>query len=174
MKIKLITLFITALFAFNNQVSAQESTDTLLKNAQEIAKKDGKSVFIKFEASWCGWCHKMTKNMKSEQTKKFFDDNYVIVPVVVKESKGKEHLENPGSTDLLKKYNGEKTGLPYWVILDSDLKVITNSFDDKGQSIGCPGNAKEVKEFIKKIKMSTKKVTAKDVENITNQFVIKK
>ena len=174
MKIKLITLFITALFAFNNQVSAQESTDTLLKNAQEIAKKDGKSVFIKFEASWCGWCHKMTKNMKSEQTKKFFDDNYVIVPVVVKESKGKEHLENPGSTDLLKKYNGEKAGLPFWVILDSDLKVITNSFDDKGQSLGCPGSAEEVKVFVQKLEKTAKKMTKKDIERITNQFIIKK
>lgn len=174
MNIKFITLFITALLAFNNQVSAQESTDILLKNAQEIAKKEGKSVFVKFEASWCGWCHKMSENIKSDQTKKFFDDNYVIVPIVVKESKKNKNLENPGSSLLLKKYNGDKAGLPFWVILDSDLNVITNSFDAKGQSLGCPGTIEEVKEFVKKLQKTAKNITDKDVADITDQFVIKK
>ncbi|SDR97998.1 Thioredoxin-like [Polaribacter sp. KT25b] len=171
MKFKIITLFITTLLAVNFQVSAQETTDTLLKNAQEIAKKEGKSIFIKFEASWCGWCHKMTKDMKSEKTKEFFEDNYIMVPVVVNEAKGKEHLENPGSTALLKQYKGDKAGLPFWVILDSDLKIITDSFDANGQNLGGPASVEEVKEFINKIKKSAKKVTQKDVDNITNQFV---
>jgi len=171
MKFKIVVLFITTFLAVNFQVSAQESTETLLKNAQEIAKKDGKSIFIKFEASWCGWCHKMTKDMKSETTKKFFEDNYIAVPIVVKEAKGKEHLENPGSTELLKQYKGDKAGLPFWVILDSDLKVITNSFDTNGQNLGGPASVEEVKEFINKIKKSAKNVTEKDIENITKQFV---
>ncbi|PQJ72952.1 thioredoxin family protein [Polaribacter butkevichii] len=174
MKIKLITLFITTVFAFSLQTSAQESTDVLLKNAQAIAKKEGKAIFIKFEASWCGWCRKMTKDMKAANTKKFFEDNYVMVPVVVKETKGKEHLENPGSTALLKQYKGDTAGLPFWVILDADLKVITNSYDANGQNLGGPGTPEEVKVFINKIKKSAKKVTANDVENITNQFVMKK
>ncbi|WP_339663622.1 thioredoxin family protein [uncultured Polaribacter sp.] len=171
MKIKIVTLFITAILAVNFQVSAQESTDTLLKNAQEIAKKEGKSIFIKFEASWCGWCHKMTKDMKSEKTKKFFEDNFIIVPIVVKEAKGKEKLENPGSTDLLKNYKGDEAGLPFWVILDSDLKVITNSYNTNGQNLGGPASAEEVKEFIHKLKKTAKKITQKDIEDITNQFV---
>ena len=171
MKIKIVILFITAFLAVNQQVSAQESTDILLQNAQEIAKKEGKSIFVKFEASWCGWCHKMTKDMKSEKTKKFFEDNYITVPIVVKEAKGKENLENPGSTYLLKKYKVDKAGLPFWIILDSDLKVITNSFDTNGQNLGGPASPEEVKEFINKIKKSAKKITEKDIENITNQFV---
>ena len=171
MKFKIVVLFITTFLAVNFQVSAQESTETLLKNAQETAKKEGKSIFIKFEASWCGWCHKMTKDMKAEKTKIFFEDNYITVPIVVNEAKGKENLENPGSADLLKHYKGDQAGLPFWVILDSDLKVITNSFDSNGQNIGGPGSVEEVKEFVKKIKKSAKKVTEKDIENITNQFV---
>ena len=118
--------------------------------------------------------YEATSHMKAEHTKKFFADNYVMVPVVVKESKGKEHLENPGSTNLLKQYSGETAGLPFWVILDADLKVITNSFDSNGQNLGGPGTPEEVTVFINKIKKSAKKVTAKDVANITNQFVMKK
>ncbi|MCL7764612.1 thioredoxin family protein [Polaribacter sp. Z014] len=174
MKTKFLALFITSLFAFNQQVSAQESTKNLLENAQELAKKEGKSIFIKFEASWCSWCHKMTKDMQSKNTKKFFDDNYVIVPIVVKESAKNRNLENPGSLEVLKKYNGDKAGLPFWLILDANLKVITDSNDANNQNLGAPGSAEEVAVFIKKIKKSAKKVTQKDIENITNQFVMKK
>ena len=171
MKIKILVLLITSIFYFTTAVSAQETTASLLEKAQVKAKKEGKSVFIKFEASWCGWCHKMTKDMKAKNIKKFFEDNYVIVPVVVNESKGKEQLENPGSRDLLKKYKGDKAGLPFWLILDSDLKVIADSFDDNGQNLGGPASAEEVNEFINKIKKSAKIVSKIDVKNIKKQFI---
>jgi len=173
MKIKISILFIAHLFLFNLQTSAQESTTTLLENAKVKAKKEGKAVFIKFEASWCGWCHKMTKDMSAPNTKKFFEDNYIMVPIVVLESKGKEHLENPGSTDLLKKYNGEKAGLPFWLILDNNLEVITDSYDSKGQNLGSPASPEELKEFIEKLKKSSSKVTEQEVVDITKQFILK-
>lgn len=171
MKMKISILLITTLFFFITSLSAQEKTSILLEKAQIKAKEEGKAVFIKFEASWCGWCHKMTKDMKAEGTKKFFEENYVIVPIVVNETKENEKLENPGSKNLLKKYEGDKAGLPFWVILDSDLKVITNSFDAKGQNLGGPASNEEVNEFIKKIKKSAKTVSKKDVKNIKKQFI---
>ncbi|TXD48441.1 thioredoxin family protein [Polaribacter sp. IC073] len=171
MKIKILVLLIAGLFSFITAISAQETTTSLLESAQIKAKEEGKAVFIKFEASWCGWCHKMTKDMKAEGTKKFFEENYVIVPIVVNETKENEKLENPGSKNLLKKYEGDKAGLPFWVILDSDLKVITNSFDAKGQNLGGPASNEEVNEFIKKINKSAKTVSKKDVKNIKKQFI---
>ncbi|WP_299665210.1 thioredoxin family protein [uncultured Polaribacter sp.] len=171
MKTKILILFTAALFTINFQIKAQESTSNLLKKATAKAKKEKKAIFIKFEASWCGWCHKMTKDMNAKSTKKFFEDNYVIVPVVVNESKGKENLENPGARDLLKKYKGDKAGLPFWLILDADLHIITDSYDANGQNLGGPASVEEVKEFIKKIKKTAKKITDEDVANITEQFV---
>jgi thioredoxin-related protein len=171
MKIKILVLLVASLLFYSTSVSAQETTTNLLEKAQVKAKKEGKAIFIKFEASWCGWCHKMTKDMKAEGTKKFFEDNYVIVPVVVNESKGKEKLENPGSRDLLKKYNGDKAGLPFWLILDSDLKVITDSFNANGQNLGGPASKEEVNQFINKIKKSAKMVSKNDVKNIKKQFI---
>ena len=82
MKIKTIVFFLTVFLAVNFQAQAQDSTAKLLKKAQIEAKKDGKSIFIKFEASWCGWCHKMTKDMKAESTKKIFDNNFVITDTI--------------------------------------------------------------------------------------------
>ena len=171
MKIKILSLCLITFLAYNTKTTAQESTKVLLENARTKAQKEGKAIFIKFEASWCGWCKKMTKDMKAADTKQFFEDNYVIVPVVVNESKGKENLENAGSRNLLKKYEGDKAGLPFWVILDSNLKVITNSYDSNGQNLGGPASKTEVSEFIKKIKKSAKVVSENDLENIKKQFI---
>lgn len=175
MKIKVLFFFTVALLAVNFQITAQESTTILLKKAQIEAKKERKSIFIKFEASWCGWCRKMTKDMKAVNTKKFFEDNFVTVAVVVKESEKNKNLENPGGDDLIKKYNkgNSRVGLPFWIILDSDLKVITNSFDTNNQNLGGPASPEEVNEFIKKLKMAVPKFSKADAAMITKQFVKK-
>jgi thioredoxin-related protein len=174
MKIKVFLFFVTVLFVVNFQATAQESTTTLLEKAQIIAKKEGKSIFVKFEASWCGWCHVLTKNMKAKRTKKFFEDNFVTVPIVVFESPNKKKLENPGSEALIKKYKGEKAGLPFWVILDSDLKVMTTSFDSRGQNLGGASSKLEVRRFIKKLKKSVTIFTKADAANIKKQFLQKR
>jgi len=173
MKIKITALFTLFVLAFSTNIYAQESTSSLLEKAQTKAKNEEKAIFIKFEASWCGWCKKMTKDMKANGTKDFFEANYVTVPIVVKESKGKEHLENPGSTELLKNYNGDKAGLPFWVILDANLNVITDAYNTDGQNLGGPASKDEVDIFIEKIKLSAKKITAEDVASIKKQFVLK-
>ncbi len=33
----------------------------LLKEAEALAGKTNRNVFIIFHASWCGWCHKMAE-----------------------------------------------------------------------------------------------------------------
>ncbi|QOD61396.1 thioredoxin family protein [Polaribacter haliotis] len=169
-KILLSTIFIA--FITSNSFS-QKSTDEILKEAKIQANNEDKAIFIKFEASWCGWCHKMTKDMKAKETKIFFEDNYVIVPIVVKESAKNKKLENPGSTELLKKYNGDKAGLPFWVILDANMNVITNSYNDKNQNLGGPASPEEVNTFIKKLKKSAKNISENDIENIKKQFTLK-
>ncbi|QTE23094.1 thioredoxin family protein [Polaribacter cellanae] len=174
MVLKKITLN-TLLFAFISlNAFSQKSTDELLNEAKTTAQKEGKAIFIKFEASWCGWCHKMTKDIKAKGTREFFNNNYVIVPIVVKESKKNKHLENPGSTELLKKYGGDKAGLPFWVILDANLNLITDSFNDKNQNLGGPASVEEVASFIKKIKKSAKNISEKDIQNIKDQFTLKR
>src|SRR6266516_3751161 len=94
----------TGLFFLQLQAQEQpKTTDEILKEATMQAAKSNKNVFIIFHASWCGWCHKMDTAMNDNTVKSFFDDNYIIRHLTVYESKGKEHLENPGALDLLKK-----------------------------------------------------------------------
>ena len=117
-----------------------------------------------FHASWCVWCHRMDSSMNDNSCKKFFDENYVTTHLVIMESKGKENLENPGGMDLLAKYNGTNQGIPFWVVLDKDGKILADCLAKpegaapgvKGQNVGCPANENEVNFFIKVLKQTSK------------------
>ncbi|HTM97622.1 MAG TPA: thioredoxin family protein [Pedobacter sp.] len=158
---------VIVLFALNT-VSAQTtppSADDVLKEAMKEAKAQKKKVFIKFSASWCGWCHKMDASMNEPDMKPLFDKSFVMRQLIVMESKGKENLENPGAADLLKKHNSDGFGIPVWFIFDTDGKLLVDShlrpegvgMDVKGKGIiGCPASKEEVESFIKALKLTTK------------------
>lgn len=171
MKLKLIPLLFIAT-VFSIPMKAQNSASSILETAFAQAKIENKTVFVKYSASWCGWCKKMDKQMKSDSCKSFFDSNYVTVTLIVKESKKNKHLENPGADDFLKSHKGEKSGLPFWVILDNTGVLIEDSFNAKGENLGCPATEKEVKDFISVLK-NTSNLTEENLNIIAEVFVLK-
>lgn len=150
---------------------------TVLQNALVEAIKENKKVLLIFHASWCGWCHKMDASLNDPTCKKFFDDNFITTHITVMESKGKENLENAGGKEIMEKYNGKQQGLPYWVILDKNAKLLFDSqirttIADgtiKGQNIGCPASKDEVANFIALLRQTTN-LTAPELEIITTRF----
>ncbi len=173
MKLKSVLLcLIIFLLSFNNAL-AQEDTTTILEKAYSKAKKENKNVFIMFHASWCGWCKKMDKNMKSDKTKALFENNYIIEQLVVLEANDKKHQENPGAFELLKTYNGEKSGIPFWLIFDAEGILLMDSFNAKGQNLGCPASQAEVTAFTEKLK-NTSSLTKDELAIISEVFLIKK
>ena len=171
MKLKLIILLFIAT-AVTIQAKAQDSASSILEKAYTQAKAENKNVFVKYSASWCGWCKKMDKQMKSDSCKSFFDNNYVIVTLVVNESEKNKNIETPGGIDVLKKHKGEKSGLPFWVILDSSGNLIEDSFDDTGENLGCPATEKEVENFITILK-NTSSLTEENLNTIAKTFLSK-
>ena len=171
MKLKLITLLFIAVASF--QVKAQDSASSILETALTQAKAENKNVFIKYSASWCGWCKKMDKQMKSDACNAFFDANYVIVNLVVKESQKNKNLENPGANDLFDTHTGGKrAGLPFWVILDSSGKMLEDSFNSNDENLGCPATKAEVEDFIVILK-NTSNLTQDDLAIIRKTFLAK-
>jgi len=179
MKIKSI-LTITLAIIISNFSFAQEKTETtqqIFAKSLEQAKQENKNVFIIFRASWCSNCKKMDASMNAPSTKKLFNENYVIKHLVVLESKNKKHLENAGSEDFLKKYGGDRQGVPFWLIFDSngnllaDSKMVKNGFvlKEKGGNIGCPASDDEVAAFIYKLK-ETSNLSDKELAIIAKQF----
>lgn len=171
MKIKQLLLFLFLLVTVSNTF-AQEKASAVLEKAMAQAKKEKKNVLVMYHASWCGWCKKMEANMQDKSVKPFFDKNYVTTFLTVQERKDKS-LENPGAEDILKKYKADQSGIPFWQIYDAEGKLLTDSFDSKGQNLGCPGTVEEVAEFTSKLK-KTSSLTEKERKKIETIFVLKK
>lgn len=178
MKSKHLILAICALL-FVTAAKAQEapkSTEVILREAYKQAAKENKKVFVIFHASWCGWCHKMDEAMNDASCKELFANNYVIRHLVVLEHENKA-LENPGAMELLTKYHGDKQGIPFWLVLDKDGKLLADSqirpagasLETIGQNIGCPAQKEEIAAFTKILK-ETSKLTDTQLAVIQKRF----
>ena len=139
--------------------------EDIMSAAFSRAKKENKNVFVKFSASWCGWCRVLEKSMKDSICKDYFENNFVIVTMIIEESSENKKLENPGADSLILKLSGQKIkGIPYWIILDTmgtlladgyynDIDSLTNV---RRRQIGCPATEKEVASFIYSLSKTTK------------------
>ena len=92
MKFNILLPLILFVFIFTNSYAQVPSANQLLLQAYEKAKKEEKNVFIMFTASWCVWCHKMDSSMNSPLSKKYFEDNYIIVHLTINGSADNKKL----------------------------------------------------------------------------------
>jgi hypothetical protein len=137
--------------------------DEIFKGAYRQASTENKNVFIIFHASWCGWCRRMDSLMNSQECKDLFLNNYVVEHLVVLESTDKKNLENPGAMELLTAYHGDKQGIPFWLILDKNGKLIADSqkraegagLNAPGENTGCPATPAEIAHFIDVLKQTS-------------------
>ena len=169
MKIKaiLFSLFVT-ITSFANAQSATE----IMNKAYNQAKVENKNVFLIFHASWCGWCKKMEKNMEDPLVKEYFDQNYVKAFITVEERGEKATLNTPGEAEFVEQLGGKNQGLPYWVILDENGKVLNDS-KIYGENVGGPASEKEVEYLISTLEPTSKNQKL-DVEKIKEVFILKK
>lgn len=66
-KYLIFAVSILCLTAFSSISSTENISWYNLKEAQQLAKEDGKKVLIYAEASWCGYCQKMEKEVFPKQ-----------------------------------------------------------------------------------------------------------
>lgn len=158
-----LLIILVACISFVTNAQAPQSADEVMSEAYKVAKAENKKVFLMFHASWCGWCHKMDAAMSEPEMKKFFDDNFVIRHLVVMEPETKKNLENPGAMDMMKKYHGGDSGIPFWLVFDDKGTLLADSKirpegggPETGNNVGCPAREDEVAYFIDVLKKTTK------------------
>ena len=167
-----IGLFITASVSFS-QYAKPVSAESILDKAKVESTSSGKNIFLIFHASWCSWCKRLDKAMKSDELKNIFEDNFVIVHLDVMERGTKvDSLENPGGKDVMQKLGGEKSGLPFYVFLDKEEKMLANSNVLNNQNIGYPGAADEIEAFVKLVKTNSKKMSDDEAKLMTDYFIM--
>lgn len=149
------------------------SATEILNAAYKKATTEKKNIFLIFHASWCGWCHKMDSAINDPSCKNLFDDNYLVVHLTVYESPAKKATENKGADELLKQYGVFDKGIPFWVVLDKDGKLLKDSFlkkdNDTSSIIGCPASVQEVAALVAILK-STSSLTDPELEIISQVF----
>jgi thioredoxin-related protein len=174
---KFFLLSILTVALLNNSIGQVPSADKLLSAAYATASKQNKKTLIIFHASWCSWCKKFDASLNHPDCKKIFEDNYVIVHLDVNENVKNKNLENKGASDYLMKYNGDKAGLPYFIVVDEQGELIADSYirnkgqkmREPGENIGCPATAEEVASFCKMLK-GTSNLNDDQLKIITKVF----
>lgn len=118
----------------------------ILDAAIKSAAVSGKSVFVHFSASWCGWCHKLEKFLATPEGQ-LLNPYMIDVMLVVQESGDKKVLEHPGAAAIMKGWGGTG-GIPFYVFLDGTGRVLSNANNmPDGGNIGYPANPVEVNAF---------------------------
>lgn len=168
------SIFFIAFTALALSVNAQ--TVTVVPTAQEVsapalaqASKEKKNVLLIFHASWCGWCRKMDSSLADPAVKPAVDRSYVVTHLTVLESPNKKSLENAGAEGMMERWGGKGQGLPYWVVLDANGKLLHNSQYKPGENTGCPASAEEVGYFIEVLK-KTSAMTEEELERVRMRF----
>ena len=175
-KLSAISISLLFSFTFAKSQTKPEFATKIMKHAEAEAAKTNKNVFVIFHASWCIWCHRMDTAMNDNSIKLFFDNNFVIIHLTVDESEGKKDLENPGANELRTQFHGDQQGIPFWVIIDKNGKVLADSRihseDGKltGNNVGCPTQPDEVSYFIKVLK-KTSRLTNSQLAMVQARFL---
>ncbi len=141
------------------------SAESVMKEAQAVAAKEKKAVWVIFHASWCGWCKKLDGFIEDPANKKILDKYFVIRHLTVMESEDKKALENSGGDVLMNELKGQQAGLPFFAFVDANGKMIENSkrkakADDPGQNVGHPVAPEEIAWFMDMLKKGAPKMTS--------------
>ena len=154
-----------SIFAADARQIAQRPApaSAVIAAALKTATADRKVVLIEFGASWCTWCRRFDAFVHAPEVASIVAANYIVVNLVVQERDDKKPLENPGGQDLMDTWGGAKSGLPFYVFLDSSGKKIANSNAmPDGGNIGFPGTAKEVEAFLGLVDKTAPRVSKGD------------
>ena len=148
---------------------------TILNAALKEASSSGKSVFLIFHATWCSWCKRLDAALDKPEVRKIVDNYYVVTHVdVLERGDKKQTVENPGGEEIMKSLGGEKSGLPFYVILDGTGKKLADSNIMPGNSnIGFPGSQEEIAAFEKILKQTAPRMTAEQRAEVVSHLGVK-
>lgn len=165
-------LFLLSLPAYAAGDKAPAPAKTILDGALKEAGASNRNVFLIFHATWCSWCKRLDAAMAHPEAREAIEKNYVVVHVDVLERGEKEQtVENPGGEELMKTLGGEKSGLPFYAVLDRSGKKLADSNVMPGNAnIGYPAQPEEVAAFESILKKTAPGMTAEQRAAVTRQL----
>lgn len=119
-----LMFFITSVSASEPVVTSKKSATSGIdfhtgtwKEALDLARKEGKPVFLDISAGWCGPCKALKKNtFPNAEVGAYYNSNFINVMVDGEKGEGEE---------LARKFNIR--GYPTMIFLSSDGDIITRT-----------------------------------------------
>ena len=130
------------------------------------AKAENKAAFVEFGAEWCGWCKVLDAYHARPAVAEVLNKHLVFVKVDID--------EHAGGKELYSKYAPSPNGgVPMWVILGADGKVLADSFADKGgkkENVGFPAEPGELAHYAKAIRAGVPGLSEAQVEKLVGEL----
>lgn len=134
--------------------------------AFELARKDGKRVFLHFGAPWCGWCHKLEGWMAQPDVRALLEKDFVDLKI--------DTDRMLGGAELLKSaraLSGSKEGgIPWFVLCAADGKQLATS-DGADGNIGFPYKDQEIAHFVGMLAAAKLRLTDAEIEVLRKSLV---
>ncbi len=171
----LISIFFVLTLAASAHTQTPTPAKTILDAALKEASTSRKNVFLIFHATWCSWCKRLDAALTDPEVKKVIDENYVVTHLDVLERGEKiQSVENPGGVEIMKNLGGEKSGLPFYVILDPQgEKLADSNVMPEKSNIGFPGSPEEIAAFEKILKETAPHMTEQQRAVIAKHLGVK-
>lgn len=165
-------LFFIIAYLPRAQAEAPAPAQQILDSALKEASASKKNVLVIFHATWCSWCKRLDAALTNPEVKKVMDDNYVIMHLDVMERGEKaQTVENPGGKDIMKELGGEKSGLPFYAVLDpSGKKLADSNVMPENTNIGFPGSKEEIAAFDNILKQTAPRMTDEERATVTRHL----
>ncbi len=161
-------LLVLAFASCAAQLVPPPSAQSILDTALQQAHVSDRTVFVIFHASWCGWCHKLDAYLNTPAVKPVIDANFIVIHIdVMERGAKKDSLENPGGMEMLKRWGGEKSGVPFYVFLNlKGTKIGDSNVMPDQQNIGYPGSEEEITAFGDLLKKTAPHMTGTELATI--------
>ncbi|TGD57350.1 thioredoxin family protein [Flavobacterium humi] len=126
----LIVLWLTPFHA--PKANKAEGTElvwlTNLEDAQKISKKTGRPIFANFTGSdWCGWCHKLAREVfNTPEFKEWSDKNVVLLELDFPRNKALDEKLKAQNNSLLQFFQVQ--GFPTIWVFTMEMDKTTNKY----------------------------------------------
>ena len=140
-------------------ISGEPSAANLVSQALERAANSKKEIIVTVGNSKCGWCVLFEKYYKRASVKRVLDKYFVIVTI--------DTIEMKDGKAVYSKFSEPRA--PSWVILDSNSKVLIDSFIN-GVNIGYPAKPDEVTYYIDALKKAQPALTYRELETLASEL----